>query len=52
MLQTPSGMEHLVASFTSNTVEKFQRAVEVRRALMAKEKSRVVDPEEALSEVL
>ena len=51
LLQTPSGKDYLVAQFTENTVVQFEKALQVRRALIAKRTGKEADAEEALSEV-
>ena len=51
LLQTPSGKEYLVAEFTDTTVTQFVKALEVRRALIAKRTGKAAEAEEALTEV-
>lgn len=51
LLQTPSGKDYLVSEFTENTVAQFEKALQIRRELIAKRTGRDPDAEEALSEV-
>ena len=51
LLQTPSGKDYLVAEFTENTIVQFEKALQVRRALIAKRTGKSANTEEALNEV-
>ena len=52
LLQTPSGKEYLVSEFTDITVALFEKALKVRRALIAKQTGKNPDEEVVLSEVI
>ena len=52
LLQSPSGMDYLVGEFTTTTVAQFIKALEIRRALIAKQTGKQPDAEETLNEVI